>query len=108
VNVELAHLFGTGSSGSVTERWCVVALPDDNGTSTLLREPLLEIMRRAAPVREITIHETGSTPIAFSANVSAGRLSNIMWYSLAAMPSETESPNHNEVQDDEALLKPRR
>lgn len=101
-NVELAHLSGPGSGGSRWEKWSVVAAPAGRfAISAVFREPLEELLQRAAPVTEVTVHEhhRGAKPIAFNARLERGVFTRLEWYSIADMPPEMkEALDNKEMQ----------
>jgi hypothetical protein len=101
-NVELAHLSGPGSGGTRWDKWSVVAAPAGQfTTSAVFRKPLEELLHRAAPVTEVTVHEhhRGAKPIAFNARLQGGAFTRLEWYSIADMPPEMkEALDNNEMQ----------
>jgi hypothetical protein len=69
------------------DKWVVWAKPPTDGIGGVFRAPFQELLRRTAPVSEVTIHEQGRPAReAFSVHVEHGRVRDLEWYSIADAP----------------------
>ncbi len=84
--VEVSYCTGPGSWGGTWEQWGVAASPTESEVSAVFTDPVWQLMRRAAPITEITIHEGDERPstVAFSAKVTGDRVSKLTWYDITS------------------------